>query len=275
MNYPSSTRTVSDIADRRRRGTDPYENLEPLLREFSELPYGTSRWRALRDQIVRRCLPLADHIARRFTGRGENYEDLNQVAGLGLVLAVDRFDPRRGDSFLAFAVPTIMGEVRRHFRDHTWAVRVPRRIKEIQSMLGPAIESLAQSWGRMPTAIEIAVELDLDLSEVTQALMAGNAYRADSLDPRIEDDDTASAAPFAETYGAEDSEYELTVQTMVASPLLAQLPDQDRRVLYLRFFRDLSQAQIAERLGVSQMHISRMLARILGDLRAAVSDNDG
>ncbi|MGN2638018.1 SigB/SigF/SigG family RNA polymerase sigma factor [Nocardia takedensis] len=256
-------------ADRKRRGTDSYEGIETALAELAALAPEDPGRRALREQIMRRCLPLADHIARRFTGRGETYDDLNQVAGLGLVLAVDRFDPDRGSSFLAFAVPTIMGEIRRHFRDHTWAVRVPRRTKEIQLMIGPTVEAMSQRLGRMPKAIEIAVELDIDLSEVTQALLASNAYRTDSMDGGNDDDDVAGAAPIAETYGAEDPEYELTVQSMVVSPLLARLPEMDRRVLYLRFFHNQSQSRIAEQLGVSQMHISRMLSRILGELREA------
>ncbi|MGW4367297.1 SigB/SigF/SigG family RNA polymerase sigma factor [Nocardia takedensis] len=268
MNSPLSTRATT--ADRRRRGTDSYDDIHPLLVEFAQLTPGTARWRATRERIMRRCLPLADHIARRFAGRGETYDDLHQVASLGLVLAVDRYDPQRGDSFLAYAVPTMMGEVRRHFRDHTWAVRVPRRTKEIQQAIGPTIEHMAQELGRMPTALEIAVELHLDFSEVTQALLAGNAYRTDPIDPGPHDnDDLATSATVAETYGADDDGYELTVQTMVASPLLAALPDADKRVLYWRFYRQESQAHIAARLGVSQMHISRMLARILTDLRAA------
>ncbi|MBH0777892.1 SigB/SigF/SigG family RNA polymerase sigma factor [Nocardia bovistercoris] len=273
MNQPATigAASVRGKADTRRRGRDSYEGIETELREFALMPPGTAEWRAARERMVRRCLPLADHIARRFTGRGENYDDLHQVASLGLVLAIDRFDPQRGDSFLAYAVPTIMGEVRRHFRDHTWSVRVPRRVKEIQLTIGPAVEDLAQRLGRMPTAIEIALELNLDLSEVTQALLAGNAYRTDSMDARADDDDASGAAPVSEIYGEDDPEYELTVQTMVASPLLDDLADSDKRVLYLRFFRDESQSQIAAKLGVSQMHISRTLTRILRDLRAAAN----
>ncbi|MGW4371325.1 SigB/SigF/SigG family RNA polymerase sigma factor [Nocardia takedensis] len=268
MNSPVSIPVGS--ADRARRGTDPYDDIHPSLVRLSRLSPGTARWRALREDILRRALPLADHIARRFAGRGETYDDLHQVASLGLVLAVDRFDPDRGDSFLAYAVPTMMGEVRRHFRDHTWAVRVPRRIKDIHQMLGPTVEYLSQDLGRAPTALEIAVDLNVDFSEVTQALLAHNAYRTDPLDPTPnEDDDFSGAAAVAETYGAEDEHYELTVEAMVASPLLAALPDQDKQVLYWRFYRQESQARIAQRLDCSQMHVSRMLACILTDLREA------
>ncbi|WP_082392940.1 SigB/SigF/SigG family RNA polymerase sigma factor [Nocardia arizonensis] len=271
MNNPKTLAPAPgrDKADRRRRGRDSYEGIEPVLTEFSRLDDGSPRWWALREQIVRRCLPLADHIARRFTGRGEAYDDLHQVARLALVLAIDRYDPDRGDSFLAFAIPTMMGEIRRHFRDHTWALRVPRRIKEIQQMIGPTVESLAQRLGRMPTATDIAVELDLDLTEVTQAVLADNAYNTDSIDGTRTGDDDGALPAAADTLGEDDPHYELTAQAMIASPLLAELPETEKRVLYLRFFRDWSQSRIAETLGVSQMHISRMLARILEDLRCA------
>ncbi|MBF6203097.1 MULTISPECIES: RNA polymerase sigma factor SigF [Nocardia] len=251
---------------RTRRGTDSYDGIEPWLEKLSAMDDSDPGRPQLREAIVRRCLPLAEHIARRFVGRGENYEDLYQIASVGLVLAVDRFDPARGPSFLSFAVPTIMGEVRRHFRDHSWAVRVPRRIKEIQLSIGPAVEKLSQRLQRMPTALEIAVELNIDLLEVTQALLAGNAYSTNSIDAVIEDDDTGSA-PIAETFGAEDPSYELTEEALAVAPLLAELPEREQRVLRMRFFEGRTQAQIAAVLGVSQMHISRVLSRTLADLR--------
>ncbi|MEU2014404.1 sigma-70 family RNA polymerase sigma factor, partial [Nocardia sp. NPDC019302] len=167
-----------------------------------------------------------------------------------------------------FAVPTIMGEVRRHFRDHSWAVRVPRRIKEIQLTIGPAVERLSQRLGRMPTALEIAVELNIDLTEVTQALLAGNAYSTNSIDAVIDDDDTGSAAVrVAETFGEEDPSYDLTDEALAVAPLLAELPERERRVLRMRFFEGCTQAQIAAALDVSQMHVSRVLSRTLAELR--------
>ncbi|MET7769769.1 SigB/SigF/SigG family RNA polymerase sigma factor [Nocardia sp. NPDC005366] len=251
----------------RRRG-DSYDDIEPRLATLVSMRHDDPARAALREEIVRRCLPLADHIARRFTGRGETYDDLRQIASLGLVLAVDRFDPGRGANFLAFAVPTIMGEVRRHFRDHTWAVRVPRRIKELKLTLGPAVEALSQRLERPPTAMEVAVELDADLTEVTQALLAANAYRTNSLESPVENSDSDTyTGSVTDTLGDDDPGYGLTEDALTVAPLLVELPDVERAVLRLRFFEGQSQSQIADHLGVSQMHISRTLTRILTGLR--------
>ncbi|MFR9749785.1 SigB/SigF/SigG family RNA polymerase sigma factor [Nocardia sp. 004] len=255
--------------------SNTYDDIEPLLEKLVRMPADDPCRGPLRESIVRRCLPLADHIARRFTGRGESYDDLYQIASLAVVLAVDRFDSAKGTSFLAFAIPTIMGEVRKHFRDHTWAVRVPRRIQEMQLDIGPAIEVIAQREGRMPTATDIAVELNADIEEVIQGLIAGNAYRTSSLENPLEypDPDTSATADVLEVLGDEDSGYELTDNALSVSPLLTELTDFERAVLRLRFFAGQSQASIAEQLGVSQMHISRILSRVLDRLRTkALSD---
>ncbi|MEU1982886.1 SigB/SigF/SigG family RNA polymerase sigma factor [Nocardia sp. NPDC019395] len=252
---------------RRHRGNDSYDNIEPLFGELAVLPEGSADRSALRAEILARCLPLAEHIARKFSGRGESYDDLLQVARVGLLNAVERFDVSRGSSFLSFAVPTIMGEVRRHFRDNTWSVRVPRRVKEIQLNLGPTIEILSQRLGRVPRAREIAEELGIDLVEVTQALIAGNAYQASSLDaPAGEDSDSATPA-LVESLGAEESSYGWVEDYLAVEPLLGELSEREREVLRMRFFESKTQSQIAERLGVSQMHISRILSRTLGWLR--------
>ncbi|WP_280492212.1 RNA polymerase sigma factor SigF [Nocardia asiatica] len=264
----TTTNPRTAVPRRPRRGTDSYDGIEPWLAKLCAMDDDDPERPRLRETIVRRCLPLAEHIARRFVGRGENYDDLYQIAAVGLVLAVDRFDPARGPSFLSFAVPTIMGEVRRHFRDHGWALRVPRRTKEIQLTIGPAVERLCQRLERMPTALEIAVELNVDLLEVTQALLAGNAYSTNSIDAVVEDDDTGgTSVRVAETFGEEDPSYELTDEALAVAPLLAELPQRERQVLHMRFFEGRTQAQIAEVLGVSQMHISRVLSRTIADLR--------
>ncbi|MFC8526191.1 SigB/SigF/SigG family RNA polymerase sigma factor [Nocardia sp. NPDC057227] len=262
------TRQGTTTARRVNRGHDSYDGIEPLLAELAAMAGHDPRRTALRELCLRRCLPLADHIARRFTGRGETYDDLHQSASLGLVLAVDRYDPARGTSFLAFAIPTVMGEVRRHFRDRTWALRVPRRVKETQLAIGPVIEKLSQHCGRMPTAVEIAMELDLDLIEVTQALLAGNAYRTNPIDSPADDAGGPVPAQITEALGANDPSYELCEDAIAVAPLLRRLSERDRRVLYLRFFENRTQAQIAEEFGVSQMHISRILSRTLAALRA-------
>jgi RNA polymerase sigma-B factor len=184
-----------------------------------------------------------------------------------MVQAVDRFDVTRGSSFLAFAVPTIMGEVRRHFRDNTWAVRVPRRTKEIQLSIGPAIEALSQRLGRIPKAREIAAELDVDLVEVTQALIAGNAYQSTSLDAVAGDDIENAPLPLLDSLGAVEPKYHYVEDYLAVQPFLEELPERERKVLVMRFFEAMTQNQIAEELGVSQMQVSRLLSRTLGKIR--------
>ncbi|MET7771934.1 RNA polymerase sigma factor SigF [Nocardia sp. NPDC005366] len=249
---------------------DSYDNIEPLLEKVASLAADDPRRAVLRDEVIERCLPLAEHIARKFAGRGEMFDDLLQVARLGLVQAVDRFDVTRGSSFLAFAVPTVMGEVRRHFRDHTWAVRVPRRTKEIQLGIGPVVEMLSQRLGRGPRAREIAAELGVDLAEVTQALIAGNAYQAASIDTVTGDDTEASALPLLDNLGVEEPSFHLIEDYLAVRPLIEALPERERRVLIMRFFESKTQSQIAESLGVSQMHISRILSGTLQSLREQV-----
>jgi RNA polymerase sigma-B factor len=247
---------------------DGYENIEPWFEKLAGLAADDVRGRTqLREDIVRRCLPLAEHIARRFAGRGEAFDDIHQVARVGLVLAVDRFDVGRGCSFLSFAVPTIMGEVRRYFRDSTWALRVPRRMKELQQLIGPAKEALSHRLGRMPTARELAAELDVELTEITQALVASNAYQTNSLDATTTDDSDSTPLPVSETLGVEEPCYQLMENAMAVRPLIAALPEREREVLVMRYFQSKTQIQIAEQLGVSQMHVSRILSKTLRKLR--------
>lgn len=248
-------------------GTDSYDNIEPLFEKLEAIGPDDARRAEVREELIERCLPLAEHIARKFAGRGEIFDDLLQVARVGLVHAVDRFDVTRGSSFLSFAVPTIMGEVRRHFRDNTWSVRVPRRVKEIQLNIGPTIETLSQRLGRMPKAREIAAELDVDLVEVTQALIAGNAYQSASIDAVAGDDIENAPLPLLESLGSEEPSYRWVEDYLAVKPLIAELPERERQVLIMRFFDSMTQTQIAEVLGVSQMHVSRILARTLNWLR--------
>lgn len=247
-------------AARARRADDSYDHLEPRLARLAALEPGTAEHRDLRTEIITAALPLAEHIAVRFAGRGEPVEDLNQVAVLGLVQAVDRFDPVRGSEFLAFAVPTVMGEVRRHFRDRAWGVRVPDPVKALQQRLGPAVELLTQRLRRTPAASEIAAELDVEPVEVTRALLAHNGYRSESLD-ELPDGLDATAT---------DPGYRLLEDALAVGPLLRALPERDRTVLRWRFADNCTQAEIAQRLGVSPMQVSRTLARILDGLRTRV-----
>ncbi|MET9213494.1 MULTISPECIES: SigB/SigF/SigG family RNA polymerase sigma factor [unclassified Nocardia] len=260
--------TAGETGVRRSRSSgDSYDNIEPWFEKLRALPPDDEHHEALRAEVIRRCLPLADHIARKFTGRGEAFDDLEQTARVGLVLAVDRFDVTRGFTFLSFAIPTIMGEVRRHFRDRTWAVHVPRRLKEIQLRIGPATEELSQRLGRMPNAPELAAELEVELDEVTRALVASNGYQTNSIDGITDDDRDNPAPPIADTLGADEPCYELTENAIAVAPLIDALPAESKRVLVMRFYENLTQSQIAEHLGVSQMQVSRILAKTLGDLR--------
>lgn len=247
---------------------DSYDNIEPWFDRLAELDTGDAHRLVMRNKVLQLCMPLADHIARRFAGRGEEFDDLQQVARLGLIQAVDRFDVHRGSSFLAFAVPTIMGEVRRHFRDRAWSVRVPRGLKEIHGLLNAATEALSQRFGRAPTARELAAELDVDLYSLTQALVARNSYRAESLDRLTRVDGQNTPLAVLDGLGADEPCYALIEDAMVVRPLLAALPERERHVLTLRFFGYQTQAQIADRLGVSQMQISRILSSTLNKLRA-------
>lgn len=245
--------------------TSEYADVRDMFRELSGLSEGSSAYERQRERIVDRCLPLADHIARRFDGRGEPREDLVQVARVGLVNAVNRFDVEAGSDFVSFAVPTIMGEVRRHFRDNSWSVKVPRRLKELHLRLGAATAELSQRLGRAPTASELAQELDMDREEVVEGLVAGSSYNTLSIDSRGGGDEEAPA--IVDTLGDLDTGLDRIDNRETLRPLLAQLPERERTVLVLRFFESMTQTQIAERVGVSQMHVSRLLAKSLARLR--------
>ncbi|MET9215731.1 MULTISPECIES: RNA polymerase sigma factor SigF [unclassified Nocardia] len=242
-----------------------YDDVSALFERLAATAPGSVEHAVARDALINRCIPLADHIARKFSGRGEPFDDLSQVARVGLVHAVDRFDLSRGSNFLSFAVPTIMGEVRRYFRDNTWAMRVPRRVKETHLRIGAAVDQLSQRLGRSPTAKEIAAELDVDPDEVTQAVIAGNAYQPTSIDAASVGRD--SDASLLDTLGEEESQFDRVEEYIAVRPLLAGLPERERRILTMRFFESMTQTQIAAQLGISQMHVSRILAKTLARLR--------
>lgn len=247
---------------------DSYEHLEPLLEELAGLDPGSPEHAGLRDRIIEIALPLGEHIAHRYGGRGVDHEDLAQVAAVGVVLSVDRFDPSVGAPFLGFAIPTVMGEVRRYFRDSTWAVRVPRRIKELRQQISVAVPQLAQQLDREPTAREIAAHLDADLLEVTQALIANNAYVTQSLDARLPSEDSDAAPAMAlEALSITEDGYELMEDSITIGPLLAELPERERQILIMRFGQEMTQVQIGKALNISQMQVSRLLARTLAVLR--------
>ncbi|MGH9155526.1 MAG: SigB/SigF/SigG family RNA polymerase sigma factor [Acidimicrobiales bacterium] len=218
-----------------------------------------------RDELVEAHLGLAEYLARRFSNRGEPLDDLVQVASVGLLKAVDRFDPGRGVEFSTYATHTIVGELKRHFRDKGWAVRAPRRMQELYLRLGGIIATVSQDLGRSPTIAELATEAQVSEEEVLEALEAGQAYRFASLDaPSPGEDDTIGSHLGAEDPGMIDAEHRVAL-----SPLVATLPQREQTILHLRFFQGLTQSEIATRLGISQMHVSRLLARTLDQLRTA------
>ena len=242
-----------------------YDDVSALFTRLAATEEDSIEYHGVRDELISRCIPLADHIARKFSGRGEPFDDLTQVARVGLVHAVDRFDIERGSNFLSFAVPTIMGEVRRYFRDNTWAMRVPRRVKETHLRIGAAVDTLSQSLGRSPTAKEIASELAVDPDEVAQAVIAGNAYQPTSIDAAAVGRDTD--ASLLDTLGEEEAQFDRVEEYVAIRPLLAGLPERERRILTMRFFESMTQTQIAQQMGISQMHVSRILAKTLARLR--------
>jgi RNA polymerase sigma-B factor len=249
----------------RARTKNGYEHLTPLFSELAGLDQDDPRRAELRHELVTGHLPVAEHIARRFAHRGETGEDLVQVATVGLINAVDRFDPERGTDFLSFAVPTVMGEIRRYFRDSSWSVRVPRRLKELHLAITAAGNELSQQLGRAPTPSEIATRLGMTKDEIYEGLEAGNAYHSVSLDDMLtQDSDNTS---LGEMLGEPDSAMEGVENHESLLPLVRELPERERTILLLRFFGNLTQTQIAEKIGISQMHVSRLLARTLQKLR--------
>ncbi|MFC4741217.1 SigB/SigF/SigG family RNA polymerase sigma factor [Gordonia hankookensis] len=242
---------------------DDYADVAPAIQALREATDDQVRAR-MRSDIVERCLPLADHVARRFSGRGESLDDLVQVARIGVVNSVDRFDAQRGGSFLSFAVPTVMGEVKRHFRDSMWTIRVPRRAKETSLSINRASDDLVQRLGRSPRPSELAEHLGMPVEDVIDGLMARSAYNAMSIDAEPGDDEGRS---IRETLGADDERFAQIEDIVALRPALATLPERERRIVSLRFFRSMSQSEIAAEVGISQMHVSRLLNRTLARLR--------
>lgn len=254
---------------------DPAAEFADLTELFAELAgtddeAGRDRLRA---ELVTGHLPLAQRIAHRYHNRGIPDDDLEQVAALGLVSAVNRFDPARGSDFVAFAVPTIMGEVRRHFRDSTWAVRMPRRLQELHLSIAAAVGELTQRLGRSPRPSEIAAELTITLAEVYEGLEASAAHTALSTDRTVTDE---SEVTIGETIADLDAGEPLDhVENLTAlRPLLNRLPPRERRILILRFYDDLTQSQIAADIGLSQVHVSRILSQTLRQLRRQLTADD-
>jgi RNA polymerase sigma-B factor len=230
--------------------------------------YRRTRERALRNALVEEHMRLAEFLARRFSHRGEPLDDLRQVALVGLVKAVERFDPHRGLSFSSFATPTISGELKRHFRDRGWAVRVPRRVQELHLQLDRTMATLSQELGRPPTPAEIAERAGVLEEDVLEGMEAGSLYRLTSLDGRPDD----SGSGYGGKLGEADRELGAIEDRLAVEELLSALPEREQHIVYLRFFEGLTQSEIAERVGISQMHVSRLLAKSLELLREHASD---
>ena len=243
-----------------------------LFERLTALPEGSPERERIRGALVELHLPLVEYLARRFRNRGEWLDDLTQVATIGLIKSIDRFDLERGVEFSTYATPTIVGEIKRHFRDKGWAVRVPRRLQELKLSLTKAIGELAQREGRAPTVSELAAHLRMSEEDVLEGLESANAYSTVSLDAPDSGDEDAPAV--ADSLGIVDEALEGVEYRESLKPLLERLPPREKKILLLRFFGNLTQLQIAAELGISQMHVSRLLARTLTQLRDGLTTDE-
>ncbi|MER6330945.1 SigB/SigF/SigG family RNA polymerase sigma factor [Streptomyces sp. NPDC001034] len=250
-----------------RRSHDDAPETAELFARLAALDEGPER-DTVRDELVAAWLPMAHRIAGRFRDRGESVEDLRQVAALGLVKAVDRYDPSRG-AFESYAVPTITGEVKRHFRDRMWALRVPRRVQELRNRVRVARRELTQNPGSPePTVAALAEHTGLGEDEVTAGLEALESFSTLSLDAELAGGDDGYS--LADTLGATDTSYDVVVDREAAKEGLRRLPERERAILYMRFFEDMTQSRIADQLGISQMHVSRLISRSCARVREEV-----
>ncbi|MBU2666906.1 SigB/SigF/SigG family RNA polymerase sigma factor [Actinoplanes bogorensis] len=223
---------------------------------------------ALRAQAIEAWLPMANRLTRRYAQRGEPFDDLVQTATVGLIKAIDRYDPDRGVEFVGYAIPTILGEVKRYFRDRSWTMRIPRRLQELRMAIGAARSELEHTLTRAPTVADLSAHLGAGEEEILEALEAGHAYRPDSLSTPIGDE---GGAQLGDALGGEDAGYARTDFEVSLPPAMECLTERERTIVILRFYGELTQTKIAERMGVSQMHVSRILAHALRKLRAELN----
>ncbi|MET7820800.1 SigB/SigF/SigG family RNA polymerase sigma factor [Micromonospora zamorensis] len=260
---PAPTYSLAD------RCTAPESPASHLLTVLIALPADHPSRPAARARAIEAWLPLANHLARRYCGRGEPSEDLTQTAALGLINAIDRFDPSRGIEFASYVIPTIVGEIKRHFRDRTWDVRVPRRLQERRMAIAEANNTLSQMLGRSPTVTDVARHLGLTEEEILEGLEGARAYNAVSLSTPIGDGTTHRE--LGDTLGGDDNELALAELRVALGSALARLDDREQKVIALRFHGNQTQQEIAEQVGVSQMHVSRLLTRALTKLRVQLA----
>jgi len=259
-----SRATHGDMAQMRARSADLFAMLHAD-------GAGEAQRSLCRDELVHLHLPLVEHFARRFLNRGEPFDDLLQVGTIGLIKAIDRFDTDRGVEFSTYATPTIIGEIKRYFRDKGWAIRVPRRLQELRMSISSVTGDMSQELGRSPTPREIAEKLGVSVEEVMEGIESANAYSTLSLDAGDNGEDGAGST-MLDQLGMDDAALAHVEIRESIKPLIEQLPPREKRILLLRFFRGMTQSQIAEEIGVSQMHVSRLLTRTLEQLRTSLSE---
>jgi len=247
---------------RANRSRQSKEALRVLFQRFA-----ASRDPAIREALVLAHAGLAAHLARSFANRGEPLDDLIQVAQIGLLKAIDRFDPRRGIEFTTYATATVVGEIKRHFRDAFWTVQVPRRLRELNNTLMKSVEALAQRLGRSPTLQEIADESRVPFEKVVEAFELGRVYRPASLDAELAEREEEHGSSLMDYLGQEDPELRRLEDRHTVAGMLRSLPEREAEILRLRYYEGLSQAEIARRLGISQMHVSRIQRDVLKRLR--------
>ncbi len=225
---------------------------------------------AARDQLIEQYMSLVRSLARRYSYRGEQLDDLVQIGAIGLIKAIDRFDIERGVELTTYATPNIIGEIKRHFRDKGWSVRVPRGLQELNVQLSRLVEELTVELGRSPTISELAKAANAEEEDVLEALESGRAYSSVSLSTGSGGDDEGELDPL-ESLGAEEPQYEVSEDRAVLAPGFRVLDDRERKILHLRFFKGLTQSQIAQQIGISQMHVSRLIRRALEKIREEIA----
>ncbi|MFJ6754776.1 RNA polymerase sigma factor SigF [Streptomyces sp. NPDC091273] len=267
--YADGRAPVDPLAEPLKASTADARSLSVVLfRRLSTLTEGTAEYSYVRNTLIELNLSLVKFAARRFRGRSEPMEDIVQVGTVGLIKAINRYDVTRGVEFTSFALPTITGEIKRFFRDTSWAVKVPRRLQELRQSLARASDELEQVMGRLPTEAELAAHLGITDAELAEGRQAAQAYSSRSLDVCVQEDADPGTAQRA--LGREEPAYERIEDLEALKPLLERLPARDREILSLRFGQEMTQSEIGEQLGISQMHVSRLLNRTLQNLRSGL-----
>lgn len=255
-----------------RSGKETDAAAKALLTLLADLPEGSTDRVRVRARLIEMYIPLAEYLARRFRNRGEPLDDLVQVANLGLIKSVDGYDVTRGAAFTSYAIPMIVGELKRHFRDKGWDVRVPRRLQELRLEITKASGDLAQQLGRSPTVADLAAHLKVSEEDIIEGLDSAHAYRALSLHAPVAGEEATTE--LMDLIGDVDRDMENVEDREALRPLIAKLPVREQKIIAMRFFGNMTQSQIAAELGISQMHVSRLIRRSLDDMRAQMAESD-